>query len=233
MARSDLIVLLPIVAAIAGAFFGAAANGLVGAWQSWRFRVRERKGLLRLLDGEIYYNETLLKQLKKNPSLIVWSSMGSLRSGNWDSAKTRLAQLIDLEHTKALNTYYSHVKTLVDAIDHSRSSDENKVAAVLAGVEPATRHGRNARRYGQRYLKDPNFVDAVPTTQGQASETGHSVSLSFKVAYSRQDLLTRLRDDRPKEGYLLAAARNYVRQNPDDAEVRQALDCLPEDSPGE
>ena len=44
----------------------------------------------------------------------------------------------------------------------------------------------------------------------------------------RRDLLERLRDPRPEDVTLPADADSYLRQNPDDAEVREARERLPE-----
>ena len=44
----------------------------------------------------------------------------------------------------------------------------------------------------------------------------------------RQELLERLRDPRPGDVTLPADADGYLRQNPDDAEVREARERLPE-----
>ncbi len=45
---------------------------------------------------------------------------------------------------------------------------------------------------------------------------------------NRQELLERLRDPRPEDVTLPADADGYLRQNPDDAEVREARERLPE-----
>ena len=57
---SGLIVLLPVVAAIAGAFFGAVATGLVRAVQDRQARNRERKGLLDLVHSELKFNFSIM-----------------------------------------------------------------------------------------------------------------------------------------------------------------------------
>ena len=44
----------------------------------------------------------------------------------------------------------------------------------------------------------------------------------------RQRLLARLRDPRPTDATLPAEADKYLRLNPDDAEVREARERLPE-----
>jgi len=44
----------------------------------------------------------------------------------------------------------------------------------------------------------------------------------------RQKLLARLHDPRPEDATLPAEADRYLRQNPDDAEVREARKRLPE-----
>ena len=44
----------------------------------------------------------------------------------------------------------------------------------------------------------------------------------------RQELLGRLRDPQPEDATLPAEADRYLRRNPDDAEVREARERLPE-----
>ncbi len=44
----------------------------------------------------------------------------------------------------------------------------------------------------------------------------------------RQELLARLRDPKPEDATLPAEADRYLRHNPDDAEVREARERLPE-----
>ena len=44
----------------------------------------------------------------------------------------------------------------------------------------------------------------------------------------RQGLLARLRDPQPEDATLPAEADKYLRLNPDDAEVREARERLPE-----
>ena len=45
---------------------------------------------------------------------------------------------------------------------------------------------------------------------------------------ARQELLVRLRDPQPEDAALPAEADGYLRLNPDDAEVREARERLPE-----
>jgi hypothetical protein len=45
---------------------------------------------------------------------------------------------------------------------------------------------------------------------------------------NRQELLARLRDPNPEDAALPAEADGYLRHNPDDAEVREARERLPE-----
>jgi hypothetical protein len=46
--------------------------------------------------------------------------------------------------------------------------------------------------------------------------------------FDRQQLLARLRDPQPEDVTLPAEADGYLRRNPDDAEVREARERLPE-----
>lgn len=55
-------------------------------------------------------------------------------------------------------------------------------------------------------------------------ESGDPKDLEF----GRQELLARLRDPKPEDATLPAEADGYLRHNPDDAEVREARERLPE-----
>jgi hypothetical protein len=46
--------------------------------------------------------------------------------------------------------------------------------------------------------------------------------------FDRQELLARLRDPQPEDVTLPAEVDGYLRRNPDDAEVREARERLPE-----
>ena len=48
------------------------------------------------------------------------------------------------------------------------------------------------------------------------------------VQPDRRELLARLRDPRPEDATLPAEADSYLRLNPDDAEVKEARERLPE-----
>ena len=53
-------------------------------------------------------------------------------------------------------------------------------------------------------------------------------STDFRSGNARQKLLARLRDPQPEDTTLPAEADKYLRLNPDDAEVREARERLPE-----
>ncbi len=53
-------------------------------------------------------------------------------------------------------------------------------------------------------------------------------STDLEISHARQSLLARLRDPQPEDATLPAEADGYLRLNPDDAEVREARERLPE-----
>ena len=53
-------------------------------------------------------------------------------------------------------------------------------------------------------------------------------SRDFRSDDARQKLLARLRDPQPEDTTLPAEADKYLRLNPEDAEVREARERLPE-----
>jgi hypothetical protein len=77
MTNSGLIVFLPLVAAIVGAW----ANGLYRDWQDKKARKRERNGLLMLIYYEASFNDTGLKIATPHPTKVI---VDTLRTDAWD-----------------------------------------------------------------------------------------------------------------------------------------------------
>jgi hypothetical protein len=226
VSESGWSILLPLIGAIIGAIIGAFANGLYRDWQEKEAQDRERKGLLRLIDAEIFFNTSFYRQFKVNSPFIGAQSVDALRTEYWDSANARLAQLLPDNHMKVLTTYYFFVYLTKSTIKDERSDDSAGI--VVGQLDTIMNAGRTAREYGQRYLKDPDYTEDDPAAQNQSSGTGPRISFNLQIAVSRENLLAGLRDPKPEDTFLRAEAQHYLRGNPDDTELRQALDRLPE-----
>jgi hypothetical protein len=89
-ATSGLIVFLPLV----GVIVGTLATGVVRAYQDWMGRRRERKGLLRIIDAEVYENNEVLYRMITDPDLSEqYPSRAAQSEDAWDQSRARLAQL--------------------------------------------------------------------------------------------------------------------------------------------
>ncbi len=171
MSGSGLLVLLPLV----GVVVGAVANGLYRDWQDKRTRIRERVGLLRIVDAEIYENNRLLQIIKKDPDLTKYPSMSSLSTSAWDQSRTRLADLLskDQEHLFSLVRHYALIVRIRAALDDpevldnslSRKERRDKIiktrvteakgsglSMVAIMANRALSDGDNARRKGEKYI---------------------------------------------------------------------------------
>ncbi len=171
MSGSGLLVLLPLV----GVVVGAVANGLYRDWQDKRTRTRERVGLLRIVDAEIYENNRLLQIIKKDPDLTKYPSMSSLSTSAWDQSRTRLADLLskDQEHLFSLVRHYALIVRIRAALDDpevldnslSRKERRDKIiktrvteakgsglSMVATLANRALSDGENARRKGEKYI---------------------------------------------------------------------------------
>ncbi len=106
MVGVDLSVLL---GAVAGAVFGAAANGYVRGREVKQMQTRERRGLLGLIDNEVRYNTTLMATVTDDNAT---QHVRSLRTDTWDKVMDRLAQLLPNEDLHELTKCYGFVRLL-------------------------------------------------------------------------------------------------------------------------
>lgn len=173
MPVSDLLpYLLPVISALLGGSVGGVVGGFAGAYANGRVRRkeeeeardRERDGLLRLIDAEVYFNESQLRQFAENPVFLHTAKVSSLRTTYWDSANARLAQLLAEEHFKAASAYYLHIYVTKDATEDERRGASD---SILRNVDQVIAVGRSVREHGQRYLKRPDHIakrdkDALP-----------------------------------------------------------------------
>jgi hypothetical protein len=106
MTNSDLIIFLPLV----GAILGAWANGLYRDWQDKKARRRERVGLLTLIFYEVDFNDSGLKVATLGPARTIIAH--NLRTDAWDEAQSKLAPELPFEYLRQLAHYYGQIKLL-------------------------------------------------------------------------------------------------------------------------
>ncbi len=69
MTVSGLLIFLPILSAFVGAIIGAWANSWYRNREAKKAEDREREGLLRIIDAEVYENNRLLKDMIAEPHI--------------------------------------------------------------------------------------------------------------------------------------------------------------------
>jgi hypothetical protein len=192
MVDSSLLVFLPLVAAIVSALLGAYANGWYRDRQDKKAREREREGLLRIIDAELYENIRLLREIAKNADLAKYPSQSHVSVDAWNQSRARLAESLseNQDHIFAFNRHYALVvrirATLEDpeALKNSLSRKERRNLGVQDAVSRADERGKNllsilanraltagenARSKGEKYigpLPDYHAADEEPSTGG-------------------------------------------------------------------
>jgi len=146
-----------------------------GRIETARNRRREREGLLRIIDAEVYENNRLLRVIRENPDLAKYPSLFALSTDAWDQCRTRLSELLskDQDHVFVLVRHYAlvvRIRALLedpDALAAGLSRKERRGRTVRERVADAEgeRHnllstlanralsdGEEVRRKGERYI---------------------------------------------------------------------------------
>ncbi len=140
-------------------------------------RRRERRGLLLLMDAEVYSHIVGLRNAgtsrAEGPEEVeALNSLSVPRMDNWDSCKERLAQLLPPDHVKDLVIYYKALRDIVDITSFDLTKSYR--ARILAALAPPLMAQANAiRSKGERYLKElpnysePGFDPPLPSQAGR------------------------------------------------------------------
>ena len=81
-------------------------------WEAKKAEDREREGLLRMIDAEVYENDRLLKDMIAEPHIAdKYPSRAALNTAVWDDSRIRLSQLLatDQAHIVHLTRHYAVV----------------------------------------------------------------------------------------------------------------------------
>jgi hypothetical protein len=102
---------------LSGAIGGLAIlllNILYGRAVAWWNRRQERKGLLRIIDAEVYENNEVLKPMIRDPDLAEQypSRRASLSADAWEQPRARLAQLLRPRHIQSLVAHYASISRI-------------------------------------------------------------------------------------------------------------------------
>ncbi len=187
-----MLVFLPLLAATVSALIGAYANGQYRDWQDKKARDREREGLLRIIDAELYENIRLLRGIAKSADLAKYPSQSHVSTDAWNQSRARLGEFLskDQHHIFALNRHYALVvrirATLKDpeALKNSLNRRERRNRGMQDAVAGANERGENllsvlanraltagerARNKAVKYtepLPDYHAADDEPSTTG-------------------------------------------------------------------
>ena len=123
---------IPGAAIIVAAVAATVAYGF-REFEAWRSRIRELKGLLRLLAVEVEYNETVLEKMAKNPVLIGGLPGASLHVQAWEENRGRIAQLLKQgQDFQDLADYFMNVAAFEKyRLEDLREEDVNQASDLL------------------------------------------------------------------------------------------------------
>ena len=186
MSIADLMPYLPLAGAVVGANIGAFANGLYRDWQDRKAQRRERDGLLRIIDSEVYENNAVLEGMIDYPGLAdQYPSRAAVVTDAWDQAQGRMAQLLPSDHFTLLVRHYASVRRIrvvlkdPEAPTSKRKGKDMRVklenvkkkrlVALSALANSAYQDGEAIRQKGKKYIKTlPEYYPEPEDTEDQA-----------------------------------------------------------------
>lgn len=166
-----------------GALLGAAVTFVATTVRDRRIRneleARERAGLLRLIDTEVYVNTGKLRMIRDDPDIgEQYRAYSELHTSHWDESRGRLVQLLPKDHTSLLARYYAMLHGIgVNAGDEGRKltrkegrdnqvqkqiARRNAQRAKLLSVQArdALGYGEDVREKGREYIGDtPDYFE--------------------------------------------------------------------------
>ena len=174
---SGMTVVPPIVAAIAGAFVGAVATGLVAAIRGQRARRRELRALLLLIDAEVYGHMRLYESLQNKDLdglfldglLFDASGLYTPRTEHWDESRGRLAQMLPVNHMKEIILYYKYLKDTVAATSPEGLA-KHRLTSLAKDARRLLMQARAIRAEVKKYLKQlPSYEPEAYKSQQRRS----------------------------------------------------------------
>lgn len=125
---------------------GALSVFMLTTYRDWRREgrsiKRERNGLLRLTDMEIYQNVDKLEMMKDSPDIGQrYRAYSELHTSQWEESKSRLAQLLPTDHLGVLVRYYG----LLDKIG-AHVGDEGTPSPRYVTRKPKVKKARTVAR---------------------------------------------------------------------------------------
>ena len=130
-----------------GALVGASVSFGLREYFDWRRRVRERRGLLTLLDLETDQNERQLISFKGDPAWITRAPANSFNSKFWEESRARLSQLLKKEEFADLLKYYEAIRV----IDGARK-DAKMQSTIIKGLPQLLEQSDKAIAVIRRYV---------------------------------------------------------------------------------
>jgi DNA-binding transcriptional MerR regulator len=142
---------------------------LYGRLETLWNRRRERIGLLRVIDAEVYENNEVLKLMITDPDLAEQypSRRVSLSTNAWEQHSARLAQLLRREHIRSLVAHYASISRIKAALEDrnatikaktreqkAKAADIRKKRYVLLSslANLAWLEGEAIRKQGKKYI---------------------------------------------------------------------------------
>lgn len=175
---------------LSGAIGGLAIlvlNILYGRTVAWWNLKQERKGLLRIIDAEVYENNEVLKLMITDPDLAEQypSQRAPLSTDAWEQSRARLTQLLRPDHVNTLVAHYAAIRrimaTLGDRDVSTKGKNRNakqkvvlirdKRRALLSSLANlAWSEGEAIRKNGKKYIKTlPDYFGTAEREAEQAA----------------------------------------------------------------
>lgn len=187
MPISDLLPYLPYVTPFLsgafGAFVGASWNSRIRKKEVREAEKREREGLLRLVDSEIYENMRLLEGIITDPHVAdKYPSQSALSTVVWDGSRITLSELLsmDQDHIFHLTRHYLMVQRIRAAIGNpdapitaktkreqqtrTAKNRENRLKLLSRLANLGYLDGQEVRSKGEK------FIGALPDYYGAAGK---------------------------------------------------------------
>jgi hypothetical protein len=173
--------MLPVLSAVLGAVFGAAATGLVRFVGERRSDRRERRALMLLIDAEVYDHLRVLRGaqvakqgLAKHGADSTQYVFPSIKTSDWDATKQRLAHLLPSGYMQSLVIYYMAVEGVsIDASSELLKDQPTnqklaaRVYSIANGADALIPFANEIRRMCERVVGETPEYPEIVMTPGQ------------------------------------------------------------------
>jgi hypothetical protein len=136
-----------------GAFVIFVLTVLHSGWVSWQERVRQRTGLLRLVDSEIKRNIATIRLMFEGPPDPNEPTVVFLMTADeWEACRVEVSQLVPIRVFEELRNFYEQVNQLQNVVAPGNVPSEIKEKRGPELARLTVQQGEEARRSIKRYV---------------------------------------------------------------------------------